>query len=158
MRRRMPKTQTSDDHCTRQRKFKKNKKNTFSECNGHCTRQRKFIKKTPFAECRLHSAKAALHSTKPLPSATLGKEPPSNPLPVKAALPSVKFRAFGKGFAECRAGTRQRFDAVGRRRLIFFKLFAECHSSGTRQRNLFLNLFAECHGTGTRQRVFFYFF
>jgi len=28
---------------------------------------------------------------------------------------------FGKGcFAECRAGTRQRFDAVGRRRQIFF--------------------------------------
>ena len=65
-----------------------------------------------FAECLLHSAKAALHSAKPLPSATLGKEPPSNPLPVEAALPSAKFRALGKDFAECRAGTRQRFDAV----------------------------------------------
>ena len=38
----------------------------------------------------------ALHSAKPLPSATLGKEPPSNPLLVKAALPSAKFRALGK--------------------------------------------------------------
>ena len=38
-----------------------------------------------FAECLLHSAKVALHSAKPLPSATLGKEPLSNPLPVKAS-------------------------------------------------------------------------
>ena len=45
-----------------------------------------------FAECLLHSAK-------PLLSATLGKEPPSNPLSIKAALPSAKFRALGKGFA-----------------------------------------------------------
>ena len=115
-----------------------------------------------FAECLLHSAKAALHSAKSLPSATLGKEPPSNPLPVKAALPSAKFRALGKGFAECRAGTRQRFDAVGRwpmpSNFFLKKLFAECHSSGTRQRNLFLNLFAEFHSTGTRQRVFLFIF
>ena len=48
-------------------------------------------------------------------SFALGKEPPSNPLPVKAALSSAKFRALGKGFVECRVGTRQRFDAVGRR-------------------------------------------
>jgi len=64
-----------------------------------------------FAECLLHSAKAALHSAKPLPSATLGKEPPSNPLPVKAALPSAKFRALGKDLTP---------SADGRRRLIFF--------------------------------------
>ena len=48
----------------------------------------------------------------------------------------------GKGyFAECQiSGTRQRFDAVGRRptpSIFLKKLFAECHSSGTRQRNLF---------------------
>ena len=83
-----------------------------------------------FGECLLHSAKAALHSAKPLPSATLDKEPPSNPLPVKAILPSAKFWALGKDLTP---------SADGRRRLIFFKkkLFAECHSSGTRQRNLF---------------------
>ena len=76
-----------------------------------------------FAECLLHSAKAALHSAKPLPSATLGKEPPSNPLPVKAALPSAKFRTLGKGFAECQAGTRQRIDGCWPKAhavLIFF--------------------------------------
>ena len=47
-----------------------------------------------------------------LPSATLGKEPPSNPLLVKAALPSAKFRALGKDLTP---------SADGRRRLIFFK-------------------------------------
>ena len=131
----------------------------------------------------MHSAKAALHSAKPLPSATLGKEPPSNPFPVKAALPSVKFRALGKGFAECRAGTWQRFDGIGRRPTlyIFFfkKLFAECHSSGTRQRNLFFKplcrvpqhrhsakgviylffkiFFAECDDHCTRKACFLFF-
>ena len=49
-----------------------------------------------FAECLLHSAKAALHSAKPLSSAIFSKEPTSNPLPVKAALPSAKLRALGK--------------------------------------------------------------
>ena len=63
----------------------------------------------------MHSAKAPMHSANPLSSATLAKEPPLNPLPAKAALPSAKFWALGKGFAECRAGTRQRFDTVGRR-------------------------------------------
>jgi hypothetical protein len=67
-----------------------------------------------FAECLLYSAKATLHSSKPLPSATLGKEAPSKPFTVNPALPSAKSRAFDKGFAECRAVTRQRFDAVGR--------------------------------------------
>jgi len=62
-----------------------------------------------FAECLLHSAKAALHSVKPLSSATLGKEAPSNPLPVKAALPSA-VRALGKDLTP---------SAEGRRRLIF---------------------------------------
>jgi hypothetical protein len=52
-----------------------------------------------FAECRLHSAK-------PLPSATLGKELPSKPFTVKLALPSAEARALGKDFAECRHGTR----------------------------------------------------
>ena len=45
-----------------------------------------------------------------LPSATLGKEAPSNLFTVKPALPSAKSRALGKGFAECQAGTRQMID------------------------------------------------
>ena len=69
----------------------------------------------------------------------------------------------GKGYiAECQIlGTRQRLCRVpcGHSAKIWRRLFAECHSSGTRQRNLFfLNLFAECHSTGTRQRVFFFNF
>ena len=65
-----------------------------------------------FAECLLHSAKAALHSAKSLPSVTLGKEPPSNPLPVKAALPSAKFRALVKDLTP---------SAEDRRNLFFLK-------------------------------------
>ena len=65
---------------------------------------------TRFAECPMHSAKAPMHSANPLPSATLGKEAPSNLFTVKPALPSVKSRALGKDFAECQASTRQRID------------------------------------------------
>ena len=65
-----------------------------------------------FPECQLHSGKAQLHSGKPSPSATLGEEPPANPLTVKAPSPSVENRALGEGFAECRADTRGRLDAV----------------------------------------------
>ena len=56
-----------------------------------------------------------MHSGKPSPSATLGEEPLANPPTGKAPSPSVENRALGKGFAECRAGTREIFDAVGRR-------------------------------------------
>jgi len=65
---------------------------------------------TRFAECPMHSAKVPMHSANPLPSATLGKEAPSNLFTVKPALPSAKSRALGKGFAECQASTRQRID------------------------------------------------
>ena len=65
---------------------------------------------TRFAECPMHSAKAPMHSANPLPSATLGKEAPSNLFTVKPALPSAKSRALGKGFAECQADTLQRID------------------------------------------------
>ena len=59
------------------------------------------------------------------PSATLGEEPPANPLTGKSPSPSVKNRALGEGFAECRAGTRGRLDAVGRRPTSFsFFLFS----------------------------------
>jgi hypothetical protein len=60
----------------------------------------------------MHSVKECLHSAKPLPSATLGKEAPSKSLTVKAALSSAESHALAKGFAECRAGTQQIFDAV----------------------------------------------
>ena len=64
--------------------------------------------------CRvqLHSAKKALHSAKPLPSAALGKELSAYPFTAKASLPSVACRALGKGFPECHNGTRQRKAAV----------------------------------------------
>ena len=67
-----------------------------------------------FPECQLHSGKAELYSGKPSPSATLGEDPPANPHPAKASFPSAENRALGEGFAECRAGTRERFDAVSR--------------------------------------------
>ena len=58
---------------------------------------------------------AQLHSRKPSLSATLGEEPPANPLTGKAPSSSAENRALGEGFAECRAGTWGRFHAVGRR-------------------------------------------
>ena len=61
---------------------------------------------TGFAECRLHSAKASLHSANSLPSVTLGKRHSAKPPSAKGSLPSVGFRALGKDFAES-LGTRQ---------------------------------------------------
>ena len=55
---------------------------------------------TAFAECRLHSAKASLHSANSLPSVTLGKRHSAKPPTVKGSLSSVGFRAHGKDFAE----------------------------------------------------------
>ena len=61
--------------------------------------------------CRvqLHSAKKALHSAKPLPSAALGKELSAYPFTAKDSLPSAACRALGKAFAKCRKSTRQKF-------------------------------------------------
>jgi len=70
----------------------------------------------------------------------------------------------GKGcFAECQiSGTRQRFDAVGRRPTpsIFFKKnsLPSATAPALDKEIYFFNLFAECHNTGTRQMVFFYLF
>ena len=82
-----------------------------------------------------------LHSEKPSPSATFGEEPPANPPTGKAPSSSVENRALGEDFAECRAGTRGRLDAVGRRPtpfsfFSFLIFFPECN---TRKR--FLNFF-----------------
>jgi hypothetical protein len=54
-----------------------------------------------FAECRRHSAKAILHSTKALPSVTLGKERSANCTSATTSLTSTFCRALGKDFAEC---------------------------------------------------------
>ena len=59
-----------------------------------------------FAECRLHSAKASLHSANSLPSVTLGKHHSAKLPTAQWSLPSVGFRALGKDFAES-LGTRQ---------------------------------------------------
>ena len=44
-----------------------------------------------FAECRIHSAKALLHSAKSLPSVALGKPHSVKKMTAKAHLPSVFF-------------------------------------------------------------------
>jgi hypothetical protein len=49
-----------------------------------------------FAECLRHSAKAILHSAKPLPSVTLGKY-----FIGKGFFAEYFFRTIGKHFAEC---------------------------------------------------------
>ena len=83
-----------------------------------------------FPKCQLHSGNAQLHSGKPSPSATLGEEPPANPLTGKAPSPSVENRALGEGFAECRAGTRGRLDVIGRRPTPFFYFLPRVQHSG----------------------------
>ena len=90
------------------------------------------------------------HSVKPLPSVTsaLGKKNPTSTL--TASLPSATSVALGKEFL-CRVP-----DSCTRQRNFFFlkKIFAECHSSGTRQSweiGSLLPSFAECHGHGTWQ-------
>ena len=65
-----------------------------------------------FVECLRHSAKADIHSAKPLPSVTLGKGRSVNSLSAKTALPSALYRALGKGFTECQSDTWQRKVAV----------------------------------------------
>jgi len=54
-----------------------------------------------FAECLRHTAKADIHSAKPLLSVTLGKGRSVNSLSAKTSLPSALYRALGKAFAEC---------------------------------------------------------
>jgi hypothetical protein len=52
------------------------------------------------AECLKHSVKPRKHSTKALPSVTLGKESSVNCTSTTASLPSTFYRALGKGFTE----------------------------------------------------------
>ena len=110
-----------------------------------------------FPECQLHSGKAQLHSGKPSPSATLGEDPPANPHPAKVSFLSAKNCALGEGFAECRAGTRERFDVVGRRPtpFSFFYFLPRVQHSG-KIFEFFLIIFAECRSSGTRQRNLFF--
>ena len=108
---------------------------------------------TGFAECRLHSAKASLHSANSLPSVTLGKRHSAKPPTAKGSLPSVGFRALGKDFVES-LDTRHRSHVAGpwhsaKRppRVPPRGRFAECwvwHSAN-------FQIFAECLTAGTRQ-------
>ena len=59
-----------------------------------------------FCRVQLHSAKKALHSAKPLPSAALCKELSAYPFTAKASLSSAFCREH---FGECWKSTRQRF-------------------------------------------------
>jgi hypothetical protein len=49
----------------------------------------------------LPNVQGTRQSFRALPSATLGKEHTAKKLSVKRPLPSVFYRAVGKGFAEC---------------------------------------------------------
>jgi hypothetical protein len=95
-----------------------------------------------FAECRRHSAKVILHSTKALPSVTLGKERSANCTSATASLPSTF----------CRALCRVPFDTRQRKVTVTATSdgsFAECllwHSA--KEASL-----PSVWWTGTRQRV-----
>ena len=54
-----------------------------------------------FAEYPKHSAKDIKHSTKVLPSVTLGKQHTASTESANSCLPSVFYRALDKWFAEC---------------------------------------------------------
>ena len=115
-----------------------------------------------FAECLRHSAKAILHSTKALPSAALGKAHTVKNWSAKHSLPSVFYRALGKGgghstkksdrhgagpvdghFAECQPCRHSA-------KIFYFfkkKSLPSANPSGTWQRVFIFflqNFFAEC--------------
>ena len=125
----------------------------------------------------MHLAKATLPSTKNLPSAALGKEPPVKNPSAKNSLPSVFYRALCKVFVECNLGTRQRkvivtapvalahalpsamSEALGKDFLIFFSKFL-CrvpYRGGTRQ-SFFLIISLPRALLGRRSTNIFYFF
>ena len=100
-------------------------------------------------------------SAKALPSAALGKGPSANFGSAKVSLPSVFYRALGKGFAECLpGGTRQRKVTV----MTGYKLTVALPSvskKGTWQRIFFKkipNFFAECLLAGHSAQKFEIFF
>ena len=80
----------------------------------------------------LPSVKAQIHSAKPLPSATLGKEHTAKFWPAKRSLPSGFYRALGKGFAECRHSAKKKNKKSRKNRNFFFE--KGCPSASTRQR------------------------
>ena len=53
-----------------------------------------------FAECPKHSAKNIKYSANGSPNVTLGEQHSSKTVTAKPTLPSVFYRALGKGFAE----------------------------------------------------------
>ena len=77
-----------------------------------------------FAECRIHAAKALLHSAKSLPSVALGKPRSVKKVTAKTPLPSVFFRALGKVFAECQKALGKLFETrLEKQRLKIAKHF-----------------------------------
>jgi hypothetical protein len=137
-----------------------------------------------FAECLKHSTKPEKHSTKSLPSVTLGKESSANSTWATTSLPRIFYRALSKDFVEWQTvlGKEKR---LSRRRVTEMAplpsvlgdtrqrnyLFAEClqpalgnrSTSGARRQVLCRVLlealskacfFAECHGHNTQQRSF----
>ena len=112
--------------------------------------------------CRvqLHSAKKALHSAKPLPSAALSKELSAYLFTAKASLPSAACWALGKGFPECHDGTRQRKAVVMARSR--WRPLCRVPRVGTRQRNVFFILFlkkcfADCLHLALGKACFLFF-
>ena len=113
-----------------------------------------------FAECLRHSAKAKLHSAKPLPSTALDKEHTAKNWSAKPSLPSVFYRALGKGFAECPGDTRQRKATVTAPAPLTVAL-PSANPAGTRQRFFYFylkNFFAECQPYRHSAKIFFIFF
>ena len=109
-----------------------------------------------FAECLRHSAKALLHSPKPLPSAALVKGPSTNFLWKKGSLPSAFYRALGKDFTKCfpkpLAKKSCRDDDIGTD-----GCFAKCLQRGLSAKNF--SFFSEnslSRATGTWQKYIFF--
>ena len=118
---------------------------------------------------RRHSAKVKLHSAKPLPSVTLGKEHTAKNWSAKPSLPSVFYRALGKEKRParrrfhwrslCRVPTLQ---ALGKDFFNFFlkKFFAECQPVRHSAKIFYFfkkNSLPSANPWGTRQRAFIFF-
>ena len=104
-------------HCTRHRKFKKNKKTPFAECRCCGTRQRGLKKQISLPSVRAgHSAKSFFKKNRRHQPSADGVK----------SLPSAR-TALGKAFAEClKFGTRQ--SSLDKGFAECKAVFAECNS------------------------------
>ena len=80
-----------------------------------------------FVVCLRHTTKAILHSAKPLPSVTLGKERSVNCTSTTASLPSTFCRALGKELGKEKSPSRRQVTVTDLLPSVFV---------GTRQRRL----------------------